>query len=103
MPDVKKQPRVVIFTTPTCGHCGKAKRFMKENSIKFREIDISRDPDAAKDAARLSGGTAVPVILVGGRTLVGFDRSKLEGLLGLKKRPEMPPEASEGPGDEESS
>jgi glutaredoxin 3 len=81
----KKQPRVLVFTTPTCGYCTKAKSYLKRNGIKFKEIDITRDPEGARDVRRMSGGSSVPVILVGTRAVVGFDRSKLEGLLGIKK------------------
>ena len=86
MPEEKKQPKVLLFTTPTCGYCSKAKRYLKANGIRFREVDISRDPDAARDVQRMSGGTAVPVIRVGSQVVVGFDQSKLQRLLGLKKR-----------------
>jgi len=85
----KKQPRVLVFSTPTCGYCSKAKRFLKVNGIKFRDIDISKDPDAARDVKRISGGTSVPVIMVGSTVVMGFDKSKLEKLLGLKKKPAM--------------
>jgi glutaredoxin 3 len=87
MAEPKKQPRVVIFTTPTCGYCTKAKRYFKQNGIKFKEVDISRDPAGARDAARMSGGASVPVIIVGGSVVVGFDRGRLDRALGLKSRP----------------
>ena len=94
MSEAKKQPKVVIFTTPTCGYCTKAKSYMRKQGIKFREEDISKDPDAARDVRRLSGGTSVPVILVGSRVVVGFDKTKLDGLLGVRKP------AAEGVSDE---
>lgn len=87
--EIKKQPRVLVFSTPTCGYCSKAKRFLKVNGIKFKDIDISKDPDAARDAKRISGGTSVPVIMVGSTVVMGFEKSKLERLLGLKKKPVM--------------
>lgn len=85
MSDAKKQPRVLIFTTPSCGYCTKAKRYFKDNGIKFKEVDITRDPDGAKDVKRISGGSSVPVIMVGHRAVVGFDRTRLDGMLGITK------------------
>lgn len=85
MTDTKKQPRVLIFTTPSCGYCTKAKRYFKDNGVKFKEVDITRDPDGAKDVKRISGGSSVPVIMVGHRAMVGFDRAKLDGMLGITK------------------
>ena len=43
MPDIK------IYTTPTCPWCKAAKEFMKENKIKFQEIDVSRNRKAAEE------------------------------------------------------
>jgi len=83
-----KQPRVLVFTTPTCGYCTKAKSYLKKNGIKFKEIDITRDPEGARDVKRISGGSSVPVIMVGHKAVVGFDRSKLDGLLGIKRTTE---------------
>ncbi|MFO3797738.1 MAG: glutaredoxin family protein, partial [Anaerolineales bacterium] len=45
----KVQPRVIIFTTPTCQFCNAAKRYLRERGIKFKEVDVSRDPAAARD------------------------------------------------------
>jgi len=81
----KKQPRVLVFTTPTCGYCTKAKSYLKRNGIKFKEIDITRDPDGARDVRRMSGGSSVPVIMVGHRAVIGFDKSKLDRLLDIRK------------------
>ncbi|HEX9861251.1 MAG TPA: glutaredoxin, partial [Nitrospirota bacterium] len=41
MSDAKKQPRVLVFTTPSCGYCTKAKSYLKKNGIKFKEVDIT--------------------------------------------------------------
>ncbi len=80
----KKQPTVLIFTTPTCSYCNMAKRYFREHSIRFRDIDISRDPAAARDVVRRSGQMGVPVIDIGGKIVVGFDKAKINQLLGIK-------------------
>lgn len=81
---VKPQPKVIIFTTPTCSFCNAAKRYFRERGIKFRDVDVSRDPAAARDMVRRSGQSGVPVIDIGGRIVVGFDRAKIDQYLGLK-------------------
>lgn len=83
MASEKKQPRVIVFTTPTCGYCTKAKSYLRKNGIKFKEVDITRDPDGARDVRRMSGASSVPVIMVGNRAVIGFDKSKLDRLLGI--------------------
>lgn len=79
----KKQPRVIVFSTPTCKFCTAAKRYFREKGVRFRDVDVSRDASAARDIQRRSGQTGVPVIQIGGRLIVGFDRPKIDRLLGL--------------------
>lgn len=77
------QPRVVIFTTPTCSWCRRAKQYLQEKKVRFKEVDVSRDDTAARDLVRMTGQMGVPVILVGSRPIVGFDRAQLDRLLNL--------------------
>ncbi len=84
MPVQKKpQPRVLIFTTPTCSFCNAAKRYFREKGIQYRDIDVSRDTAAARDMMKRSGQMGVPVIDIGGKIVVGFDRAKIDRYLGL--------------------
>lgn len=72
---------VKIYTTPTCGYCHQAKRFLAERGVKFIEHDVSRDRAAADEMVSLTGQMGVPVIVVGDEVVVGFDRNRLESLL----------------------
>ncbi|KPL82300.1 glutaredoxin [Thermanaerothrix daxensis] len=78
------QPRVIVFSTPNCPFCNMAKRYLRERGIKFRDVDVSRDAAAARDMVRRSGQQGVPVIDINGKIVVGFDRPKIDRLLGLK-------------------
>ena len=77
-------PKVLIFTTPTCSYCTLAKRYFRENKIRFREIDVSKNESAARDIQRKTGQTGVPVIMINNRPIVGFDKMKINKMLGLK-------------------
>lgn len=77
--------KVVVFTTPTCSWCRTVKNHLRKLNIHFREVDISRDPAAARDMVRRTGQQGVPVTLVNNRPVVGFDQSKLERLLGVRR------------------
>ncbi len=79
----QKYPRVNVFSTPTCSYCRKAKKYFRSKQIPFRNVDISRDQSAARDMVRRSGQQGVPVIDVGGKLIVGFDRPKIDRILGL--------------------
>ena len=79
----KKYPRVILFTTPSCTYCRAAKRYLREQGVPFKDVDVSRDSSAARDMVRRSGQQGVPVIDIGGKIIVGFDRPKVDRLLGL--------------------
>ena len=70
--------KVVLFSTPTCSWCRRAKKYFKENRVPFKEIDIERDPKAAQDLVKKTGQTGVPVIKIGSRWIVGFDQARIE-------------------------
>jgi len=72
---------VRVYTSPTCGYCHQAKRYLNERGVRFTERDISVDRSAAEEMIRLTGQTGVPVIVVDGQAVVGFDRRRLDQLL----------------------
>ncbi len=80
----KKQPRVVMFTTPTCSYCKTAKQYFRQQGVRFKQVDVSRDQAAARDMVRRSGQQGVPQILIGNKIVVGFDRPKIDKLLDLR-------------------
>jgi glutaredoxin-like YruB-family protein len=83
MEETKPQPRVIVFSTPTCSFCNMAEKYFREKGIKFSDVDVSRDPAAARDMIRRSGQQGVPVIDIGGKIVVGFDRVKINQYLGI--------------------
>lgn len=79
---------VKIFSTPTCPWCVKAKEFLKENKIKFTEVDVAEDEKGREEMIEKSGQMGVPVILVvkddgSEEAIVGFDQGKLKTVLEL--------------------
>ncbi len=75
---------VKVYTTPTCPWCMRVKQFLKENNIAFEDIDVSRNRAAAEEMIMKSGQMGVPVIDVDGEIIIGFDKERLEKVLGLK-------------------
>ena len=66
--------KIVIYTTPWCGDCKSAKRFLEERGIAYEEIDIDRRPEAAEIVMRLNDGMRrVPTLDVEG-TIVSGDK-----------------------------
>ena len=70
--------RVVLFSTSTCSWCRRAKRYFKEQGVPFKEINVERDQQAARDIVRKTGQTGVPVIKIGSSWIVGFDRNRID-------------------------
>jgi glutaredoxin-like YruB-family protein len=80
---MERQKRVIIFSTPTCSYCVKAKRYLKDKGIRFKDIDVSRDMKAAQDMERRTGQRGVPVLLIDNKPVVGFDVPKINRLLDI--------------------
>ncbi len=75
---------VTIYTTPTCSWCQAAKHYLRQRAIPFREVDVSRDPAAAREMVRKSGQMGVPVLDINGRIIVGFNRPAIAQALGIR-------------------
>ena len=84
MPE-KKQPKVKVFSTPTCPYCHAAKEFLKEKKIKFTDVDVSKDKKAQEEMIEKSGQMGVPVIIIDNKeVIVGFDKEALKKALKIK-------------------
>ncbi len=76
--------KVIVYTSSSCPYCMMVKKFLKGNGVKFKEINITRHPSAAKELMKKTGQTGVPVTLTGSHKIVGFDEPKLRRILRVK-------------------
>ncbi len=54
----------VIYGTEWCGDCNRSKKFLDENDVSYKWIDIDFDDKAKEKAAELNGGKwRVPTIV----------------------------------------
>lgn len=74
---------LVIYTTPTCGYCARAKAFFAKHNIAYTEYDIKNDKQARERFKKLNG-RGVPLIFVGNDRVSGFNEPLLRRLLGIK-------------------
>jgi len=81
----KRYPRVILFSSGSCPWCGRAKSYLRQKGVRVKEVRVDRDPDAAKDVVRMTGQMGVPVLLIGTAKIVGFDKGRIDRLLGLKR------------------
>ncbi len=82
--NAKPAPRVTVYSSDSCSWCTKVKAYLRANRVRFREVNVSRDANAAAELQRRSGQTGVPQIDINGQIVVGFDRPRLASLLGLR-------------------
>jgi len=72
---------VTLYTSPTCGYCHQAKAYLAQKGVEYIEKDVSVDRAAANEIMQLTGQMGVPVIVVNGQSIVGFNRPMLDKLL----------------------
>lgn len=75
--------KVKIYTTHFCAYCELAKDLLNQQGIEFEEVNVQEDRAAAMEMIKKSGQTGVPVLDIGGKIIVGFDREKILEALGL--------------------
>jgi glutaredoxin len=56
---------------------------LKERKVPFKEVDVTRSESGLASLKRKSGGTGVPVTDVNGQIVIGFNRPKLDRVLGI--------------------
>lgn len=81
----RPQKNVTVYTTPTCTWCGTIKTYLRKNGIAFREVDVSKDQAAAEAMVRRSGQQGVPQTDIEGTMIVGFDKGRINELLGISQ------------------
>ncbi|MEM7246286.1 MAG: glutaredoxin family protein [Acidobacteriota bacterium] len=84
------RPPVTIYATTWCGQCKSLRRYLDSRGVEATYINTNTLPEAEKQAAfremeRLLGSEhiRVPMTVVGDKLLVGFDRAKVDALVGL--------------------
>ena len=75
--------KVEIYSTPTCFYCKSAKEYFKKNNIAYMEYDVLADMAKRQEMVDKTHQFGVPVIVIDGKVVVGFDRAKINQLLGL--------------------
>jgi len=61
--------------------------FLSQKGIGFTKKDVSLDPSVAQELVSNTGQMGVPVTLINGQTIVGFDKTKLEQAINQKQWP----------------
>ncbi len=77
--------KIIIYSTPRCIYCRKAKEFLDSKNISFEERDVAKDKEVLNEMIKKSGQMGVPVIDIDGKIIVGFNRQEIEKVLESRK------------------
>jgi glutaredoxin len=83
-------PEVLVYSAFWCPDCRVAKRFLQQNNIPYKEIDIETTPGAADEVVKQTGKRAVPQFVIDGKWVQpyrpgeGFLYDEMSELLGIK-------------------
>ncbi len=71
---------VVVYTSNTCPYCTLAKDYLEEKGVSYTEKNVQTDKTARQELMNM-GHMGVPVVVIDGEEIVGFDKDKIESLL----------------------
>ncbi len=82
---------IVIYSSPFCGYCFRAKRLLDSKGVTYEDIDVMVDPSRRPEMLERSGGqSTVPQIFIDNQHVGGSDElaalessGELDRLLGL--------------------
>jgi glutaredoxin 3 len=65
------------------------KEYLSQKGVPFVEYDVSRDRKAAQEMVNKTGQMGVPVTILDGQIVVGFNRARLDDILNRKPQPSL--------------
>ena len=83
--------QTTIYSTTTCPYCKMLKKYLTEKNISFTEKLIDQDNAARDEMAKESGGfLGTPYVVIvkndgSKETVMGFDKGKLNRILGIEE------------------
>jgi mycoredoxin len=64
---------LTVYSSPWCGDCREAKRFLAKHNIPYKEIDITTTPGAADEVVKNTGKRAIPQFVIDGEWVQPYD------------------------------
>ena len=77
---------ITLYSVTGCRPCTQVKNYLKDKNIQYVHVEMPKrnDPNHAKINAELkeiSGQTRVPVIVISGEVITGFNYKRMRKLL----------------------
>ncbi|MSR64914.1 MAG: glutaredoxin family protein [Verrucomicrobiae bacterium] len=80
-PKSPNSPTPVLYVKSFCVWCVMAERKLKQLGVRYKEVNVSKDPNAFDEMERVSGQTYAPTMVVGEKVLADFGPEELEPFL----------------------
>ena len=64
---------IIIYTTPICPYCVRAKQLPKQKGAEWTEVDVSRDANERMALMERTKQRTVPQIFINDQHVGGFD------------------------------
>ena len=85
-----KESEITVYFSPACPHCRQLLEYLDSNGIKYSGRDVTISESARQDVERLTGRLTIPVVVIKGEIIKGFDRNRLKNLLVISADYERP-------------
>jgi glutaredoxin 3 len=66
-------PRIHLYTTLWCGYCLRAKALLDARGLRYEEISLDEDPAFRQVVFDLGRRWTVPLVLIDGEPIGGYD------------------------------
>jgi len=78
---------IIVYSTQRCPYCAMVKAYLSKRGIDYTAIDVGNPEniEAAKEMIRISGQRGVPVTVIDGKVIVGFDTAALNEIFGAEE------------------
>jgi len=83
-PTPEPEGEVILYCTPWCGACRRARNYLDELGVEYAEVNISQDRAAASRVRSWANGNeTTPTFYVNGTIIVNFDKVRLDEAFGV--------------------
>ena len=72
---------IKVYSTPACPYCKMAKEYFTSKGVSFQDFDVSSNQTALEEMVKFTGQMGVPVIIIDGEPIVGFDKARIDSLI----------------------
>ncbi len=78
---------ITLYGLSTCPYCRMARKYLDESGVEYTgiEVDLLEGEEREQTVAKvreISGGASFPVVVIGDEVLVGFNKVRMQELLG---------------------